>query len=115
MEALTGVMPAIFHIVTKRMTIAIMKTIGSVKTMKGNDFVNIIISKLETFDKEYDGDFYISFTSVGLKAYNVLAKRYKIIVGENHIRLESKRDEDVAIIPLDKLVCVEMSPDDIVL
>lgn len=34
MEALTGVMPVIFHIVTKRMTIAIMKTIGSVKCMR---------------------------------------------------------------------------------
>ena len=80
MEALTGVMPAIFHIVTKRMTIAIMKTIGSVKTMKGNDFVNIIISKLETFDKEYDGDFYISFNLVVIKAYNVITNRYNIIV-----------------------------------
>ncbi len=79
--------------------------------MEGNDFANIIRSKLETFDKEYDGEFYISFfTSLGSDQYRVLAKRNKIIVGENHILLESKRDESVAIIPLDKLVCVEMFP-----
>lgn len=83
--------------------------------MEGNDFVNLIISKLETFDKEYDGDFFIGFILGRDQYYKVLAKRYKLIVGENHILLESKRDEDVTIIPLDKLVCVEMSPDDIVL
>lgn len=78
---------------------------------KENEFANIILFKLETFDKEYDGKFYINFsTSIGSDGYKVLAKRNKIIVGENHILIESKRDENVAIIPLDKLVCVEMFP-----